>query len=243
MSPNHRTAKGFTLIELLVVIAIIALLAAILFPVFARARENARKSSCQNNLKQIGLGILQYTQDYDETFPLTGNAANLCGFEAIQPYIKSSQAMQCPSESTGPTTNPLAVGYSDYFYNRDLGVTGAPTKQSALLKTTLTILAGDSLAGASANRTGGCTLDTTTGTGTACGAAGLARMPAFNRHLEGVNLAFTDGHVKWAKLPQIPTTACYTGDPNRCVNADAVYNHLTPFTTSGNNPTFNAINP
>ena len=64
-----RLAKGFTLIELLVVIAIIALLAAILFPVFARARENARKSSCSNNLKQIGVAVMQYVQDYDETFP------------------------------------------------------------------------------------------------------------------------------------------------------------------------------
>ena len=61
--------KGFTLIELLVVIAIIAILAAILFPVFARARENARRSSCQSNHKQIALGILQYTGDYDDTLP------------------------------------------------------------------------------------------------------------------------------------------------------------------------------
>src|SRR5689334_5202516 len=68
---NRRQAAkpGFTLIELLVVIAIIAILAAILFPVFARARENARRASCQSNLKQIGLGIMMYTQDYDETFP------------------------------------------------------------------------------------------------------------------------------------------------------------------------------
>src|SRR3954469_10299371 len=61
--------RGFTLIELLVVIAIIAILAAILFPVFARARENARRSSCQSNLKQIALGFKQYTQDYDEKYP------------------------------------------------------------------------------------------------------------------------------------------------------------------------------
>ncbi len=66
-TPN--TIKAFTLIELLVVIAIIAILAAILFTVFARARENARRSSCQSNLKQIGLSIFQYIQDYDENYP------------------------------------------------------------------------------------------------------------------------------------------------------------------------------
>lgn len=64
-----RAKRGFTLIELLVVIAIIAILAAILFPVFSRARENARRASCQNNLKQIGTAIMQYTQDYDEKIP------------------------------------------------------------------------------------------------------------------------------------------------------------------------------
>src|SRR5688572_24579538 len=68
---HARSQKGFTLIELLVVIAIIALLAAILFPVFARARENARRSSCANNLKQIGLGFAQYNQDNDGKFPMT----------------------------------------------------------------------------------------------------------------------------------------------------------------------------
>ena len=67
--PRTRTGQAFTLIELLVVIAIIAILAAILFPVFARARENARRASCQSNMKQIGLGLMQYVQDYDETYP------------------------------------------------------------------------------------------------------------------------------------------------------------------------------
>src|SRR5437763_7255396 len=71
---SSRRSQGFTLIELLVVIAIIAILAAILFPVFGRARENARRSSCQSNLKQIGLGLAQYTQDYDENYPISEDA-------------------------------------------------------------------------------------------------------------------------------------------------------------------------
>src|ERR1700722_4415731 len=68
-NPHFEICNGFPLIELLVVIAIIALLAAILFPVFARARENARRATCQSNLKQLGLGMLQYEQDHDERFP------------------------------------------------------------------------------------------------------------------------------------------------------------------------------
>ena len=102
---SHK--KGFTLIELLVVIAIIALLAAILFPVFARARENARKSSCMNNLKQIGIGMAQYSQDFDEqTTPLrwrwTGAYSEMPFQSLLYPYIKSTQIYKCPSNtSTG----------------------------------------------------------------------------------------------------------------------------------------------
>src|SRR5215203_1740486 len=119
--PERRAggAIGFTLIELLVVIAIIAILAAILFPMFARARENARRSSCQSNQKQLALAIKQYVQDYDEKLPpVAVNATTPYGWaDAIQPYVKNEQILQCPSESTGPSGNPTLVGFSDYFYN------------------------------------------------------------------------------------------------------------------------------
>ena len=140
-----RRATGFTLIELLVVIAIIAILAAILFPVFARARENARRASCQSNLKQIGLGILQYTQDYDEKLvrcSYGGPAGNGDGasdaiywkwMDAIYPYVKSTQIFSCPSDSVNGTylyDQPGVGGgadgrYGSYAVNATyLGATG-----------------------------------------------------------------------------------------------------------------------
>ena len=109
---NHRNA--FTLIELLIVIAIIALLAAILFPVFNRARENARRASCQSNLKQIGLGIMQYTQDYDERYPMMysntpgGTLAVPSWRQTIQPYINSAQVFRCPSNTQNTTVDDAA---------------------------------------------------------------------------------------------------------------------------------------
>jgi len=109
--------KGFTLIELLVVVGIIALLAAILFPVFARARENARRANCVSNLKQIGLALMQYTQDYDERYPLAdlkgtnpdGTTPTWTGI--IQPYIKSEQVFTCPNDSVAAHTDVSAVGH------------------------------------------------------------------------------------------------------------------------------------
>lgn len=101
-----QKSKGFTLIELLVVIAIIAILAAILFPVFGRARENARRTSCLSNIKQIGLGVMQYTQDYDERLPMrrygydTTNGHIFSWRRAIFPYIKSTQLFSCPSNTS-----------------------------------------------------------------------------------------------------------------------------------------------
>lgn len=134
-----RTKTGFTLIELLVVIAIIAILAAILFPVFARARENARRSSCSSNLKQIGLGLVQYEQDFDERTPRTWfgidtDASGVGGrykwMDAIFPYAKSEQLFVCPSQTLATSgaasrkfvfSNGVTVGgynYGTYGYNQ-----------------------------------------------------------------------------------------------------------------------------
>ncbi len=120
-----KQKKGFTLIELLVVIAIIAILAAILFPVFAKAREKARQSSCASNLKQIGLAVMSYKQDYDETYPLSfpatgpgGTRASSCGTNAfwwmdlLVPYTKNEQIFHCPSGEGVACVIPIARSYN-----------------------------------------------------------------------------------------------------------------------------------
>jgi len=111
-----KRQHGFTLIELLVVIAIIAILAAILFPVFAKVREKARQTSCLSNEKQLGLGFMQYVQDYDEMFPLasTWNNENQGWASRIYPYVKSTGVFKCPDDPTSQTTNLMGRGETDY---------------------------------------------------------------------------------------------------------------------------------
>ena len=210
----QTTKKGFTLIELLVVIAIIAILAAILFPVFARARENARRSSCSSNVKQIGLGFQQYIQDYDEKFPQVMAGATVANGWAIQmqPYLKSTQIFQCPSETNAPdNVTPSAAnygqaGYSDYWYNSRLS--GA--SQARIDQVSSTILNGDGTNGSAAYAFNGFemkndgtlpalgTAETTAPYSRATGPGG-AQGNFGERHLEGINYGFADGHVKWLK--------------------------------------------
>ena len=139
---TYRQQSGFTLIELLVVIAIISILSTILFPVFARARENARRASCMSNSKQLALGMLMYAQDYDEKFPtvLSGQSSSslyLTWDNAIFPYVKSSQVYICPSaygENTRSyTMNYWVAGWTNVLSTREVNLAGIPSAANTVL--------------------------------------------------------------------------------------------------------------
>ena len=246
---SHKKVRksAFTLIELLVVIAIIAILAAILFPVFARARENARRASCMSNLKQIGLGFMMYIQDYDEKFPrvtlgyidsTTPGRENvpLGWADALQPYIKSTQVFQCPSETTGPNSNPVYNNwsYTDYWMNRRLSGEG----QAVLASASTTILSGDGRSGTAIIYYDGCSIngnpsdvdcDDTTPYITMLTSY---QYDCFGRHLDGANYAFADGHVKWLKGSHVGGTG---SDIN---GSSAILNYHYTHDEAGGKPTF-----
>jgi prepilin-type N-terminal cleavage/methylation domain-containing protein/prepilin-type processing-associated H-X9-DG protein len=217
-----NSRKAFTLIELLVVIAIIAILAAILFPVFARARENARRASCQSNLKQIGLGIMQYVQDYDEKMPFNYNwrpspDVLVRWQDLVQPYVKSYQVMVCPSftggtYSSGRTSAAFAAQFPNapvnlpYSYGANSVGSGTATLPAGFTASPPMIDAAPSVALAAIAEPATTILimdsypfEVEKWDYTDFGATPRVDM---KRHLDGSNFLFCDGHVKWLNHTQ-----------------------------------------
>lgn len=188
---ESRRQPGFTLIELLVVICIISLLAAILFPVFSRARENARRTVCQSNLRQIGLGFAQYIQDFDDRLP-TRALGNLDIHTRLQEYIKNRNIFVCPAQlnqhlvgSTGAETSVIVNGSNttSYAMGFDLASGGLPTNIATIQYASRQVIVGE-IPGAVDRSVPFNSIND-------------ARFLPAIRHLEGTNLLFVDGHVKW----------------------------------------------
>jgi prepilin-type N-terminal cleavage/methylation domain-containing protein/prepilin-type processing-associated H-X9-DG protein len=221
--PDQRKSPGFTLIEVLVVIAIITLLAAILFPVFARARENARRASCMSNLKQIAMGVMQYTQDYDEGYPPTnyqsptppetgywtnsGTGKGIFWQQIIYPYVKNEQVYACPSVSRYRTGNGRLLS-GHYGANRLIVTPDGtpPLKLSAIDSPASVYLIMDS---------GTYVVNwnsVTAPSGSFNYVPGMGQFVAHTfsnsdtqddfmngRHFQGVNMVYADGHLKWLR--------------------------------------------
>ena len=190
--------RGFTLIELLVVIAIIAILAAILFPVFAKAREKARQTACLSNVKQLALAEVQYAQDYDECMVPTYCVLPTVGFpQLLMPYTKNSQIFACPSDSTPWVAYTVNLSYiSNYYVHVQLDYAGcAPTPMAAVPHPSDTIGFAPNSDGNPAGP--GCQLTTGTyGNSYSTGYTPWARVN-LTRHNGGSNYEFVDGHAKW----------------------------------------------
>ena len=212
---TKNSSRAFTLIEILVVIAIIAILASILFPVFARARENARRTSCISNLKQIGLGTMMYTQDYDEKYPptyiLTSQPApggedwssGVAWYwqQILYPYTKSMQLYRCPSTTTN-LPNAMSNNYGVNLYVISLNSLSMATI-NAPATTYLIMDSGEYRIDAyyTFNSSGHYYLPGEGKAGRDCSSVTtINKSDCENgRHFDGVNMTFADGHVKWLK--------------------------------------------
>lgn len=196
LNSSSTRKTGFTLIELLVVIAIIAILAAILFPVFARARENARRSSCLSNTKQLGLAALQYSQDYDERMVPAQHVDGTFWSVLLQPYAKSNQLFYCPSDSLHSSATAFGTGGEiSYGWNFKWLTWGGPSLNYSI--------GGVSLARVT-NSSETVMLGDSPNTGEDWAISSPADYTAYAppaRHLEGANICFVDGHTKWFKVP------------------------------------------
>jgi len=233
---GNQNARGFTLIELLVVIAIIAVLAAILFPVFAQARERARQTACLSNSKQLSIALTMYTQDYDERLPLyqfpDPNGGPTYGWQwAMMPYFKNSQVLICPSaekicdisgasQNYDPTyANPGAgLGSGSYGYNYAyLGTYSGSAPNYTYTTHTLAEIGETSRTVAFTEITSMMGTGATyypslwdTSRSNACTAGSLGIKQFATRHMNGNNVVFTDGHAKWMKPEQLRV---YDGHP------------------------------
>ncbi len=208
-----RTRKGFTLIELLVVIAIIAILAAILFPVFAKARDKARQASCLSNQKQIGLAIMQYVQDYDETYPCTsiyaGGYVTFWSNYSLTPYVKSQQVFRCPSQASvdrgwGGIWTETAYNLNDAIGRATDSGMGTPATLAEVKAPAATWLLAEY-----PGYYGGCWRGNNPGPG----APYASYPPTLNytpatwpygdigkTHADGANIGYADGHSKWSRF-------------------------------------------
>jgi prepilin-type N-terminal cleavage/methylation domain-containing protein/prepilin-type processing-associated H-X9-DG protein len=222
----HPSRRGFTLIELLVVIAIIAILAAILFPVFAQAREAARKASCLSNTKQLMLGWLMYTQDYDEAYPMTAacctpDDSQTYWQEMIEPYIKNGGTSQvwlnktsifiCPNYLKAAPARDEAGNPKDPD-SPQVGEYPLSSYSPNFSPTTAWWALGQSWAGENASvgtqaSTGKPAQQIMLAPNHSCcietwGGGGSNNWTrAARRHAEGANYALLDGHSKWYRGP------------------------------------------
>jgi len=179
---------GFTLIELLVVIAIIAILAAILFPVFARARAKARQTACLSNVKQIQLAMMMYAEDYDECYPTVDHVTGYDWFQPLYPYVKNRQIFRCPAYQAGPTepeTDYLLNGL--FAHGSSMAQVTAPAEQICI-----------AVRQPGVNATG---YHPWPGDGTSWDNLGayseFETRIAKGVHNDGSNYGFADGHAKW----------------------------------------------
>ncbi|MES2463744.1 MAG: DUF1559 domain-containing protein [Armatimonadota bacterium] len=249
---TRRPASAFTLIELLVVIAIIAILAAILFPVFAQAREKARQTACLSNLKQLGTAVILYTQDYDETYPLQGidpfgqspyavqdSPNRITWMGSVQTYLKSIEAGVCPSapeKFVAGDSVPTKFSRTSYAYNGLLsalhtGETANPmpiAEVARVARPAETVVLEDvgwvwSRSQPQPRYTGGQW----------CNA--ISSVTVTQMHNGTMNMLFADGHAKAIQAsranvglePPLPATNFCLGNPangNNVINNNSIFN-------------------